>query len=90
MVYKGDIIELPAPSREVLDLDDEDLEDSEMAAPCNTPRIVFPLEFTAPPEQPAHRVHDDDPDVLEAVEEQPAVDLCAIGNGPQPIDANGE
>ena len=70
MVYKGDIIELPAPSREVLDLDDEDFEDSEMAAPCNTPRIVFPLEFTAPPEQPAHPVRnpDDDPDVLEAVE----------------------
>jgi hypothetical protein len=87
-VYKGDTIELPAPSREVLDLDDEDFEDSEMAAPCNTPQIVFPLEFTAPPEQPAHPVRspDEDPDVVEAVEEQPAVDMCAIGTGPQPIE----
>ena len=79
VVYKGGIIELPAPSPEVLDLEDEEFEDSEMAAPCNTPRIMFPLEFTAPPEQPAHPVRntDDAPDVLEAVEEQPAVDLCA-------------
>ena len=63
-----------------------------MATPCNTPRIMFPLEFTAPPEQPAHPVRntDDAPDVLEAVEEEPEANLRAIGTGPQPIDEQME
>ena len=92
VVYKGDTIELPAPSPDVFDFEDQELEDCEVATSSNTPQIVFPLEFTAPSEQSARPPHnpDEDPDVLEAVEEEPEADLCAIGTGPQPIEEEME